>query len=124
MTSSSNQNHERRRHPRIAKNVPLKICQEDGDIVTETANLSRSGAYCRVDKYIQPMTKMQTHLLLPLKRNGKTVNKKISCQGVVVRTEPIPGTPMFHIAIFFNDITQKDADIIADYIGSVVEDSA
>jgi hypothetical protein len=122
MIASSKLPHERRRHPRIAKNVPLKICQEDGDIITETVNLSRSGAYCCVEKYIQPMTKMKAHLLLPLKRNGKTVNKKISCSGVVIRSEPVAGSNLFSLAIFFNDITQKDADIIAGYIGSILED--
>jgi len=112
---------ERRRDPRLDKNVPVKICLEDGDLVTETANLSRSGAYCLVSSYLEPMTKMKIHLLLPVKKNDKTSTKKISCQGVIVRTEPISGSDNCNVAIFFNDITQRDADTIADYISAYME---
>ena len=112
---------ERRQYPRIAKNIPIKIFQEDGDIVTETGNISRSGVYCRVNRRIEPMTKLKINLLFPLRKNGKNLTKKISCQGVVVRTEAIHGEDSFYIAVFFNDITQRDADTIADYISSSLQ---
>src|SRR3989338_3298501 len=112
---------ERRKDHRIDRRVPVKICSEGGDIVTETGNISRSGAYRKVTRYIEPMTKMKIQLLLPLKVNGKNVNKKISCQGVAVRTEPISGEEAYNVAIFFNDITQKDAEIIADFINSCLD---
>ena len=108
---------ERRKDIRVDCQVPLKICQEDGDIVTETGNISRSGAYCRVNRYIEPMTKLQTHLLLPIKKsNGKTVTKKISCQGIIVRTEQQEVDGKYKIAIFFNDINQRDSEVISEYI--------
>lgn len=112
---------ERRKHPRLESNIPVKICLEDGDIVTQTANISRSGAYCRVDKAINIMTKLKVHLLLPLKKDGKMATKKISCQGVVVRNEEIKGQNKYDIAIFFNDIGAKDADLIAEYISAYLE---
>lgn len=120
MTAQTPMN-ERRKHPRLESNVPVKICLDDGDIVTQTANISRSGAYCRVDKAINVMTKMKVHLLLPIKKNGKIATKKISCQGVIVRNEPIDSENGFNIAIFFNDIATKDADLIADYISAYLE---
>ena len=107
---------ERRKHPRLESNIPMKICQEDGDIVTETWNISRSGAYCRVSRYIEPMTKLRIHLLLPVKKNNKQSTKKISCEGVVVRTENVPEKDYFNIAVFFSDIPKKDSEAIADYI--------
>jgi len=113
---------ERRKDPRLENNIPVKICQEDGDIVTETRNISRSGAYCRVDKYIEPMTKLKIHLLLPLKKNNKVVTKKVSCQGVVVRVEETPKKSYFNIAVFFSDITQRDADTIAEYVSLYLEE--
>ncbi|MCK5260521.1 MAG: PilZ domain-containing protein, partial [Candidatus Omnitrophica bacterium] len=79
---------ERREDPRLENNIPVKICQDGGDIVTETQNVSRSGAYCRVNQYIEPMTKLKIHLLLSFSKNEKSVTKKISCEGVVVRSEP------------------------------------
>jgi hypothetical protein len=122
---SSYQNyHEKRKDPRVANNIPVKICSEHGDIVTETGNISRSGVYCKIDKYIEPMTKMKVHLLLPIKKNGKNASKKISCNGVVVRTEPITGNENFNVAVFFNDISQRDAETIADYINNLLEEQS
>ena len=62
---------ERRAWPRLESNVPVKICHDDGDIVTEIGNISRSGAHCMISKYIAPMVKLKLHLLLPFKKNGK-----------------------------------------------------
>jgi hypothetical protein len=107
---------ERRQHPRLEGNIPVKICSDDFDIVTETGNLSRTGSYCKVDKYIEPMTKLKIHLLIPLKRGQKIVTKKISCDGVVVRTESVPGQPFYNVAVYFSDIHSKDADYIAEYV--------
>ncbi len=118
-TKSSNSFSEKRKHPRLDQNVPVKICQEDGDIVTETANISRSGAYCKVDRYIEPMTKLKMHLLIPLKKGNKILTKTISCNGVVVRTES-QGKD-YNVAIFFNDITHRDAEAIADYVHYYME---
>ena len=117
----SHSSQERRRHPRIEGSIPLKISSDAGDVVTETWNLSRSGVYCRVDKYLDPMTKLRIHLLLPLKKSKKTVTKKIFCQGVVVRTEAVSGTGFYNTAIFFNELHQKDADSISDFITERVE---
>ena len=110
--------HERRRHPRLEKNIPLKLCGDEFDVVTETRNLSCSGAYCRVDKYFEPMTKLKIHLLLPLKKGQKGVTRKVSCQGVVVRVESQPGSEYFNIAIYFNEISKRDIKCIAEYISS------
>ena len=52
--------HERRKAPRIIRNIPIKIFQEDGNIVTETGNVSRSGIYCRVNRRVEAMTKLKT----------------------------------------------------------------
>jgi len=107
---------ERRQSPRVNRNIPLKISSDDGDVVTQSWNLSRSGVYCRVNRYIDPMTKLKIHLLLPLRKNQKVTTKKLSCRGVVVRSESVPGTPEYNVAIFFNEINNKDADNISTYI--------
>ena len=112
---------DRRKHPRLASNVPVKISQEDGDVVTETANISSSGAYCRVERYIEPMSKMKICLLIPIKKGMKNSTKKINCEGVVVRADTVPGQSYFNIAIFFSDISRRDADTIADYVSSCLE---
>jgi hypothetical protein len=113
---------ERRQHPRVTNNVPLKLCSDEGDFVTESWNLSRSGIYCRVNQFIEPMTKLKINLLLPLKKSEDKIDtKKIACQGVVVRTEPIEGSKDYNVAIFFNELHQKDADYISDYVTEQLE---
>jgi len=112
---------ERRQHPRIDGSIPLKISSGDFDIVTETQNLSRTGVYCRVIQYVEPMTKLKIHLLLPFRRNEKITTKKVSCSGVIVRTEAIPGEDSFNVAIYFNDIQDRCADSIAEYVGQLME---
>ena len=115
---------DRRKYPRRQGNIPVKIYSDDFDVVTETKNLSRSGVYCQVDKYIEPMTKLNIHLLLSSKKDGKPQTKKISCQGVIVRTESVPGTDIFNVAIYFNDIKSRDAESIADFIETTLEQGA
>lgn len=90
-------------------------------MVTETANISRSGLYCKVNRYIEPMTKLKVCLLLPLRKNGKDVTKQIMAQGVVVRAEQIAASDDHNIAIFFSEIAQRDAESIADYVSSYLE---
>jgi len=111
----------RRQHPRVDKNVPLKISTGDVDLVTETKNLSRTGAYCRVNKFIEPMTKLKIHLLLPLKKGSKIATKKITCQGVIVRVENLNENNEYSVAIYFNDISARDADSITEYINTFLK---
>ncbi|HSV43838.1 MAG TPA: PilZ domain-containing protein [Candidatus Bathyarchaeia archaeon] len=111
---------ERRRHPRINRNIPVKICGEEFDAVTETKNLSRSGVFCRVNKYIEPMTKLKIQLLLSYKKKDKMVTKKVSCQGVIVRSDAVPGENTYNTAIYFNDIADKEANAIAEYVAAVI----
>lgn len=115
---------ERRRHPRLQGNIPLKLSCGDFDIVTETQNLSRNGAYCRVNKYVEPMTKLKICLLLPIKRNHRIVTKKVNCQGIIVRTESVPGKDFFNMAIFFNDIQTRDADTIAEFVDTTLNNKS
>ena len=121
MTQGHSSSQERRRSPRLEHTVPLKLSSGDIDIVTETSNLSSSGVYCRVNAYIEPMTKLKIHLLLPVKKNSRTSTKRISCQGVVVRAESVPDHNYFNAAIFFNDIQPKDIQAISDFIEHMLD---
>lgn len=90
--------------------------------MTETANISRSGIYCKVNTFLNPMTKLKINLLIPMRKNGKNVTKKIVCEGAVVRAEQVTGeADAYHVAIFFQDISKRDAAHIADYVDSCLE---
>ncbi len=120
--SSPNRGAERRRHPRLEHNVPVKISSGDVDLVTETKDLSCSGAFCRISKYIAPMTKLKLNLLLPLRKSGKIATKRIHCEGVVVRCESSTDGAFFHVAIFFSDISPKDGQVVSEFVESVIKE--
>ena len=113
---------EKRRYPRVEQRIPVKISSDYGDILTETKNLSCSGAFCRMHQRLEPMTKLRIHLLLPLRKNDRVISKKITCHGVVVRVEAVADSEdYFDTAIFFSDIAPKDIRSIDEFIEDVME---
>ncbi len=105
---------ERRQHPRLDQKLPLDLSVNGYDFSTLTRNVSCVGAYCHLDKYMPPFTKISVKLSLPAKgRAGK--NTIVECKGVVVRTEDeINGG--FNMAIFFNDLHKEQGKKITSYI--------
>ncbi|MFA6357256.1 MAG: PilZ domain-containing protein [Candidatus Omnitrophota bacterium] len=105
---------ERRLHPRLDHKLPLNLEINDYNFSTSTHNISSVGAYCHLDKYMPPFTKISVKLSLPSKgKAGK--NMIIECKGVVVRTEDeIKGG--FNLAIFFNEIRNEERKKIIQYI--------
>lgn len=102
---------EKRRHPRLRKSLPLKIRKAEFDIFTETKNISASGAYCSIDRYLAPYTKLAIQLFLPSKRK----TEQIDCKGVIVRTEENLNNT-YNIAIYFNEIKKSAQRKISRYV--------
>jgi hypothetical protein len=61
------------------------------------------------------MTKLSIMLLLPVEFKTKTEAEKVQCKGVVVRAEPDPQKG-YNIAIFFNEISQRNKNKISQYV--------
>lgn len=116
----SNLRTERRKHPRTKSALPLKISKRGLDVITETRNISCSGVYCRVNKPIPLMSKINVTLLLPILSGKKVSTEKIECNGVVVRSEPTiikeAETAYQNIAIFFTELSKKNKNRIAQYV--------
>jgi len=106
---------ERRRAPRITRSLPIKLNKKDFDVITETKNISCIGAYCTVPKYIEPMTKLKIVLIIPKYPGSKSSTQTIECKGVVVRTEALENNN-YNIAIFFNEIKERDKQKISSYV--------
>lgn len=92
---------------------------EDYDVVTRTRDISCIGAYCCVDKYIPPMTKLSVILLLPSEQRVRNPTERVQCKGVVVRTDT-NATKGFNIAIFFNEISERNKDKISQYVSRFI----
>ena len=105
---------ERRLHPRLEHKLPLNLAVNGFDFSTSTHNISSVGAYCHLDKYMPPFTKISIKLSLPSK--GKVhKNTIVECKGVVVRSED-EAQGGFNIAIFFNRLADNQRKKITQYI--------
>ncbi len=107
MSPTVKQGSERRLYPRFETKLPVKLAANGYDFSTTTENISCAGAYCHIDKYIPPFTKLAIKMC---------VNKtNIECGGVVVRTDDEKNGG-FNIAIFFNRINDIQKQKIANYL--------
>ena len=115
--NTSNNKIERRRSPRIKREIALKIKLDEYDLVGQTRDISCIGANCTVNKYIPPFSLISIILLLPLKINNRNSICNVRCQGVVVRTEEDPqNNNVFNIAIYFNRLRQSDKTKLLQYV--------
>ncbi|MFA4992850.1 MAG: PilZ domain-containing protein [Candidatus Omnitrophota bacterium] len=105
---------ERRIHPRLDHKLPFNVAVNGYDFSTTTHNISCVGAYCHLEKYIPPFTKISVKLSLPNKGQIDR-NAIVECKGVVVRSEDETGGG-FNIAIFFNQMRDGERKKIAAYI--------
>ena len=105
---------ERRIHPRLEHKLPFNVAVNGYDFSTTTHNISCVGAYCHLEKYIPPFTKISVKLSLPNKIHSDR-NTIVECKGVVVRSED-ESNGGFNIAIFFNQMRDEQRKKIASYI--------
>lgn len=102
---------ERRIHPRLETQLPIKVAVNGYDFSTTTKNISCVGTYCHIKKYIPPFTKVAIKMSMPI----KNATYDTQCTGVIVRTEDEPNGG-FNVAIFFNGIRDAARQKISRYI--------
>jgi len=108
---------EKRRCPRVNQELPVQIIANGYDFVTSTQNISCIGAYCHIDKYVPPFTRIMVKLTLPVNAaRTKQTNIDVICKGVIVRTEDEENGGGFNIAVFFNDIKEAQKQRISSYV--------
>ena len=75
---------ERRRAPRANVGLPLRIKKDKKTFESRTDNISSSGAYCTVDKFVPLNSKVDLTLTIPERgAAGREAEKKIRCRGIV-----------------------------------------
>ncbi len=106
---------ERRVFPRIEQKLPVNLSANGYRFATLTKNVSCTGAYCHIDKYIPPFTKLAIKMVLPIMSQNKKELINIECKGVIVRAndEEQGG---FNVAIYFNEINERQQQKISKYI--------
>ncbi len=122
---SKNRKIDRRGHPRFPVELEVELAEfplrVHGNVEkTRIDNFSCSGVYCKVNRFIAPMTKVIVNLSLPIKKSKRViVVEKISLEGIVVRTEPEinnKNVKDYNVAIFFPEIIEFDRKKIEKYL--------
>lgn len=114
---------ERRQHPRLQQKLPFSVAADGYGFATETKNISCLGAYCHIDKYMPPFTKVAVKLALPVMDKEGTRDYNVECKGVVVRTED-DANGGFNIAIFFNEIKDTQRNKISRYVSQFLPEES
>jgi hypothetical protein len=119
---------ERRRAPRADVDLSLKIKKDKRVIEAHTQNISSSGAYCTLDKFVPLNSKLDLTLLLPEKpHKGHPAQKKVRCHGIVVRSQPEDADivhPHYGIALFFTDLAKGDRHRLTDFVREKLPEDA
>lgn len=109
---------ERRQHPRIKAQIPLKI--PIGMEQASTLNISLSGACVKVRRYIPLWTKLNLVLVLPLFLDGEIIDEvPVNCTAVVIRSDPErPSDDIdeYEVAFYFSHLDDKAKVLITDYV--------
>jgi hypothetical protein len=118
---------EKRRTPRIDTTaLALEVKGNDFGVMTHTLNISASGVYCKVEKEIPLMSRLQLKLMIPdIKRDDKSLIE-VEVDGVVVRQHPViieGRVKHYDIAIFFENLSPKHREMISSYIARKKEQS-
>jgi hypothetical protein len=115
---------ERRRFPRVKdKNIGVKLSGEGFNAMTQSLDVSASGIYCKVDRRVPLMTKVQVVVSLPGKTKSSS-GTKLELDGVVVREHPVKKeghVDHYDIAIFFNTLMPRERDKLVQHINRQVK---
>ncbi len=114
---------ERRKLPRVKHGLPLKISGDEMDFITQTQDIGVNGALFHLEKAVPLMSRLAMTLLVP-SHGKKRTTRKILCNGVVVRCEPVRAKDTageYNIAVYFAALKDSDKKALTKYVHQVLE---
>ncbi|MBU0635182.1 MAG: PilZ domain-containing protein [Candidatus Omnitrophica bacterium] len=109
---------ERRECPRFVFDLPLEINHKDFHVAARTRNISCSGIFCDIDKYIPLKTKITVKIKLSLVADGRKIKKILNFPAKIARIEQDKGrkTTNFHVGIRFASLRDKNQEYLLQFI--------
>lgn len=113
---------ERRKEKRVELRMILEFDDPeapDGEHRTcmETINFSAGGFYCKINREIQPLTRLALRFVFPPYRDDQDGEYPIDCEAVVVRCDSDgSGEDTYRMAACFTDMASEDRDYIRAYL--------
>lgn len=107
---------ERRRHPRITADLPLRFVSGDGDQESfELVDLSESGARIKCGRRLGAMTRVSVGLRLPGRILEQTDDVSVDTMGVVVWSHPLEDG-RFDTGVFFADLEGEQREVLRTFV--------
>jgi c-di-GMP-binding flagellar brake protein YcgR len=119
---------ERRRHRRVQIRLSASLEHRAADPSVSTPSvvvldLSLGGAYCEVDHFVAPLTKVLLTVDVPLPGGDGQASESAVCRGVVVRTEPeSAGHDRYRMGILFTEISRPDKEKLQRFLSRRADD--
>ncbi|MBI4844982.1 MAG: PilZ domain-containing protein [Candidatus Omnitrophica bacterium] len=110
---------EKRRHPRFLTVLPLEIFLDELSIKTNTKNISSSGIFCAIDRYLPVKTRLHVNFKLLLEPDGQRMEKVVNSLAEIVRIEPSvekQDCESYNIGITFLDMAQDERNFLLEYV--------
>ena len=107
---------DRRKTARIYKKLKIEVGKHEKLQNLGSIDLSPMGVRFRTNKKV-PLFK-QLDFKIDLSTDSKKKND-LSCQATVIRCEKSRQAKGYHVTLFFNNLTQKDAKRIEKYIQKI-----
>lgn len=107
---------ERRGSTRVPARLSMEIILGGDRAPAESLNVSANGVYFSSRAFIPLLTRLRVTLELP---GDAGATSRVSCDGVVVRTEPEIETPSareYQVACYFTEISEVDRTRLESYI--------
>ncbi len=98
--------------------ISLKLSSEGLDTITQSLDVSASGVYCKVNRHIPLMARVQLVLSMPV-RTAAPDSTILNIDGVVVREHPVikdGKVEHYDVAIFFDGLLPKERKLLIQYI--------
>ncbi len=85
-------------------------------------DLSLGGAYCEVDRFVEPLTKVLLTIDFETPGEVDSHGETAVCRGVVVRTEPEAGEALrYRMGILFTEISRPDKERLQRFLMDRIE---
>jgi len=92
-----------------------------GRVLSLSQNISKSGVVCRTSRKIEEMTILDMRFELPQTQKYEIPDTWVECSGVVINCEKKgsdTATLPYEVAIFFDRMSEKDRELLSDYISN------
>jgi len=118
MPQNFSKNSDNRSYPRFISVLPIQLSTADFTINTTSKNISCSGVFCYIDRFISINTDIDVSMKLSYLVDVQKIQKTVKCKAKIMRIEAADykGNETFRAGIAFGKIQGEDLAVLKKYI--------